>query len=156
MKYFAVIVLVLALLGSAYWLGTKAAKPLPPVIHVDTVIVRDTLVVEIPVPEYHYRTRTDTVRLRVPGDTITVEVEVPIERKVYHTDDFRAVVEGYRPVLIDMQIYRKTEYITRTEYIDRPRKRFGVGVQAGYGYNLDQIKLSPYIGIGVSYNLWQF
>lgn len=34
------------------------------------------------------------------------------------------------------------------------RKRFGLGVQAGYGFPGN--KVSPYVGIGVSCNLWEW
>jgi len=34
------------------------------------------------------------------------------------------------------------------------RKRFGLGVQAGYGFSGN--KVSPYVGIGVSCNLWEW
>ena len=33
-------------------------------------------------------------------------------------------------------------------------QRFGLGVQAGYGFSGN--KASPYIGVGVSYNLWEW
>lgn len=39
-----------------------------------------------------------------------------------------------------------------------PRKRLGIGIQAGYGIGVSsgQIKAFPYVGVGVSYNLIQF
>jgi hypothetical protein len=40
--------------------------------------------------------------------------------------------------------------------MDLPReKRFGIGIQAGYGITT-QFKASPYIGVGISYNLFRF
>ena len=35
-------------------------------------------------------------------------------------------------------------------------KKWGIGVQGGYGINFldNRVQLSPYVGIGVSYNLW--
>jgi hypothetical protein len=35
-------------------------------------------------------------------------------------------------------------------------KNFGVGVLAGYGINLVNAKPAPFIGIGISYNLFKF
>lgn len=41
---------------------------------------------------------------------------------------------------------------------ERPQKRFGIGIQVGYGFTLNQnnIQASPYIGIGINRNLIQF
>lgn len=41
---------------------------------------------------------------------------------------------------------------------ERPQKRFGIGIQVGYGFTLNQnsIQGSPYIGIGINRNLIQF
>lgn len=39
--------------------------------------------------------------------------------------------------------------------ISSPPTKFGVGVQAGYGLGAD-LKIQPYIGFGVSYNLIRF
>lgn len=154
MKYFVTFTLAVACFIGAYWLGRISVKPIEPGLRIDTVRITDTLNVEIPVPQYHYITRRDTVRLRIPGDTITVPVEVPIVSKVYQTDEYRAEIQGFRAELVDMQLYRRTEYITRTEYIERPKKRFAVGVQAGYGFAGG--KMSPYIGVGVSYKILEF
>ena len=130
---------------------------LRPARHVPGRTVRDTLVV------------TDTVRDTVPravlvrfdhwdsipfpvavrGDTVrdTVYVPVPIERREYRTADYRAVVSGYKPRLEVMELYRQTSTITVSP---RP-KRWGLGVQAGYG-----IPHGWYVGVGVSYDLWQW
>lgn len=42
-----------------------------------------------------------------------------------------------------------------TKDISSPPTKFGLGVQAGYGVSSD-MKASPYIGLGVSYNLIRF
>lgn len=41
---------------------------------------------------------------------------------------------------------------------ERPQKRFGIGIQVGYGFTFNQnsIQASPYIGIGIQRNLIQF
>lgn len=41
---------------------------------------------------------------------------------------------------------------------ERPQKKFGIGIQVGYGFTINQnsIQASPYIGIGVNRNLIQF
>lgn len=123
----------------------------------DTVIVRDTITERIPTPHIVEVVRTDTcwlVRCDTvrTSDTLRVPVAVPVERRVYVTDDYRAVVEGYRPALVSMDIYRETQVITQST---APR-RWGVGIQVGYGYMPTVNKTAPYIGIGIQYSLWQW
>lgn len=118
---------------------------------VDTVVVRDTVRDTVLIEKTRYAVRTDTVRLRAAADTVLVEVEVPVERKVYETEDYRAVVEGFHPRLAEMEVYRNTVYINRETTLRPHPRRWGVGIQAGYGYNFD--RLHPYIGIGVQYNI---
>lgn len=118
----------------------------------DTVVLRDTVRDTVLIPVRSYIVRSDTVFLKIPGDTVRVEVEVPIERKVYRTDDYMAVVEGFRPRLAEMEVYRQTSYITRTEVQRiRDRQKWGIGVQVGYGYNFD--RFYPYVGVGLQYNV---
>ena len=83
----------------------------------------------------------------------SVSVEIPITQKVYETDRYRAVVSGYKPSLDDIYIYQPTQIVQ----VKSKPKRWGVGIQVGYGVTLKQTpQFSPYIGVGVSYNLFQF
>lgn len=41
--------------------------------------------------------------------------------------------------------------ITKTK-----QKRFGLGIHTGYGYSVGQNKFTPYIGVGVHYNIFSF
>lgn len=124
---------------------------------VDTLVVRDTIVQEKPV----YRTISQVRTEYVPVcDTIRIQdtlfVPVPIETKVYEDSLYRAEVSGYRASLDRLEIYRQERIITQTIPVQvKERKRWGIGVQAGYGVSTPNGKpvLSPYIGIGVSYDL---
>lgn len=118
----------------------------------DTVIVRDTVTERIPEPHIVEVVRIDTCWLKTVADTVRVPVTVPIERKVYVTSDYRAVVEGYRPALVSMDIYRETQVITKST---APR-RWGVGIQISYGLAPRTGRLEPYIGIGIQYSIWQW
>ena len=120
----------------------------------DTVIIRDTVTERIPEPQIVEVVRTDTCWLETVADTVRVPVAVPIERKVYVTSDYRAVVEGYRPSLVSMKLYRQTQVVTVTTS-PKPR-RWGVGLQIGYGYMPTVNRTAPYIGIGIQYSLWQW
>ena len=124
---------------------------------VDTLVVRDTITREKPVFVDRYITRTETVLLPVHDTTVvrdSVLVDVPIERRIYQEDSlYRAVVSGYRPSLDSLMVYRTTTEITKFVAVHQ-RKRWGIGVHAGYGFSRQGI--SPYVGVGVSYNLINF
>ena len=92
---------------------------------------------------------TDTVTV---GDT--VYLSLPQETKVYGDSTYTAQVSGYRPELDWVEVYPQTEVVTRNIFVDS-RKRWGIGLQAGYEmlvYNGDMY-LSPYIGIGISWDI---
>ena len=88
---------------------------------------------------------------KVTPDSVSVEIQ--ITQKVYETDRYRAVVSGYKPSLDDIYIYQPTQIVQ----VKSKPKRWGVGIQVGYGVTLKQTpQFSPYVGVGVSYNLFQF
>ena len=80
-------------------------------------------------------------------------VDIPIERRVYEEDSlYRAVVSGWHPSLDTLMVYSKTTTITIREKVPIPdRRRWGIGIQAGAGATRNG--LTPYVGVGVSYNL---
>ena len=85
-------------------------------------------------------------------DTATQIVYLPREYLVYKDSTYRAVVSGVQPRLDSIEIYRPTITQTVIKYVSTSdKKRWGRGVQAGYGWN--GRKASPYIGAGVQYNL---
>ena len=162
------VVIALALIAAAFLLGRRSVKPEIVKIHrTDTVVVRDTVRETVLVPKVRYLTRVDTVLLPVPGDTVllpvpgdTVEVPVlvPISRKVYEGEDYRAVVSGFRASLDTLDIFRKTQTVTNTvvQRVEVPGKpkRWGIGVSAGYALTPQGVK--PYIGAGISYSFITF
>lgn len=136
----------------------------PVTIRTDTVTVRETIRVDRPVP---VRSAVrDTIRLVlrdtvVRDDTVTVRdtVILPRETKTYQDSLYRAVVSGFRPSLDSLTIFHPVRYITRTETVKVPqRKPWGIGIQAGYGATIrdGRIAPAPYIGVGISYNLFSF
>lgn len=84
----------------------------------------------------------------VPDDSVTVQI--PITQKRYETDRYRAYVSGYRPSLDSLIIFPQRQVVRIRE---KPR-RWHVGVQAGYG--VTPAGFQPYIGVGVSYDLFSF
>ena len=89
----------------------------------------------------------------VPEDSVTVQI--PITQKVYEDSTYTAYVSGYRASLDSLVFKMPREVITIKEY-SKP-KRWSVGVQVGYGVTLKGTpQFAPYVGIGVSYNLFSF
>lgn len=126
------------------------------VVRRDTLVVRDTVRDTVPEPLLVRTVRWDTLRVPVPllrTDTVldTVFIPIPISSKVYRTEDYRAVVSGYRPSLDSMEVYRRCMVVRETVTRTPPPKRWGVGVQAGVGY-----PHGWHVGVGVSYDLWQW
>ena len=141
----------------AGWFSRVPARVEDFIEKVDTLVVRDTIMRDRPVFVDRYLVRTDTVKLAVHDTTLRVDsvlVDVPIERRIYEEDSlYRAVVSGYRPSLDSLLVYRTTTEITK--FVPVPvKKRWGVGIQAGYGFSRKGI--SPYVGVGISYNLINF
>lgn len=145
-------------------MGQKRAENKPPKIEVriDTVTVTE---VRIDTVE---KVRTITAYLPVvpdadePMDTIdypftpdSVAVEIPILRYVAEQDSlYRVVAEGYAVDFKEITVYPMTVTITNTVEVRKPT-HWGIGIQAGYGATLNHntVQLSPYIGVGISYNI---
>ena len=124
----------------------------------DTVILRDTHVVDRPV--YVHRYTRDTILARV-RDTITIRdtayMVLPRETKIYQDSTYRAEVSGYRPSLDRIEIFQTSSVITSESVIIPKAKRWGIGLHVGAGMTLEkQPQLRPYIGVGLSYNFWTF
>lgn len=122
-----------------------------PIIKVDTLVIRDTIklteaisvtkrvVDSIPYPV------TDTLRIR---DTLYVV----LEREQIRWEDSLSVVyaSGVMPQ-VDSVIHHTESLIITKEIPVIKKTRWGLGVQAGVGAGNGG--LTPYVGVGVSYNL---
>ena len=130
-------------------------------VKVDTLFVYDTIFIEKPVIKKVEI--IDTIRMPVPiTDTLmlhdTVFVHLPIEQRQYSDPRYTAWVSGYRPQLDSILIYQRTEYITKEIKMVTKPKRWGIGLQAGYGVSLHngQVFTAPYIGVGLSYSIFSW
>ena len=123
----------------------------------DTVLVThtDTIFSEKPAPVYKYIRKTEFVEIKADSvriDTVKELVFLPREYLVYKDSTYRAVVSGVQPRLDSIEVYRKTQVQTITKTISVPdRKRWGLGVQVGAGFNGKEVQ--PYLGVGVQFNL---
>lgn len=138
----------------------------------DTVIYNDTIPYYKPIPKdsliVRYRTDILPVANKVSkrddnNDSLlsqsveqaggdSAAVVIPITQKVYEDSTYKAWVSGYEPQLDSIFVYQKTQVINN--YIREKPKRWGIGLQIGYGCIGKE--LHPYIGIGVNYNIFRW
>lgn len=120
-----------------------------------TVIKHDTIKIDNPVPVVKYMKEKEYIKITdslLVHDTVTHFVELPREYLVYKDTSYRAVVSGVQPRLDSIEIYQTSTTSTITKFVEVKKKtRWGIGVQAGYGWNGN--KCAPYLGAGVQYNI---
>ena len=144
-----ILVILLAVVCVVAWF--RPHEPLPAEIRtetkVKTVVKVDTLLISPPLAPLLVFRLTDTMRI---GDTVVYR-----EQAYYEDSLYRVWVSGCRPRLDSLQIFPKTVYQTVTNdiyhTITPKKKRWGLGLQAGYGY-----PSGIYAGVGISYNLFQW
>ena len=158
-KYLCIAVAALLLMSGGYVLGRRSCRSNFPeiggIVKTDTLRIRDTVFKDRPVPvEVKV---VDTMPVPVT-DTVTVNdtvyLSLPRETKLYGDTTYRAQVSGFRPSLDWIEVYPQTTVVTKNIFVDS-RKRWGIGVQAGCGAYFDggDVSLSPYVGIGISWNI---
>lgn len=113
----------------------------------DTVIKFDTI--KIIQPKYVYRevVRYDTVKTTI----------IPIEQRTYSDITYTAVIEGYKPSLLKLDIYQKTTHIFDTIRINNTITRYKQpkwAITAGVGVGTNGRAVTPYVGVSVGYVLW--
>lgn len=156
---FGLIAVSLFIIGVALWRIRGLEKELDAYRNAPadtiTVIRHDTIKIDSPVPVVKYIKEKEYVKITdslLVHDTVTHIVELPREYLVYKDTSYRAVVSGVQPRLDSIEIYRPTITNTITKYVEVKKKtRWGIGVQAGYGWNGN--KCAPYLGAGVQYNI---
>lgn len=130
------------------------------IVRIDTIrpepIVKVMKVVDsIPVPYPVYHEKTDTLWQR---DTL-VHIDtlyLPRTQKYYGDDTYEAWVSGYQPALDSIRVFSKATEVKSISV--PPRKRWGIGIHAGYGVSVNGtgVVASPYIGVGISYDLFSW
>lgn len=113
----------------------------------DTLVVRDTHIIEKPVLVEQTSKETllvavhDTLRIRD-----TLYISLPMETKVYAEKDYYAEVSGYKPSLDYLEVYPKTQIVkeTITQSVTK-RNALGIGFEMNY-------TSYPYIPIYLEYS----
>ena len=121
----------------------------------DTLVLTDTIIKFQPKP--YKVTIIDTIYIpQQPQQPQQLQIDTLIRQEITYKDStYTAVVGGIEPYLKSIEIYPKTIYVNNnTTTTIKVRSRFGLGVQAGYGYGRNG--LQPYVGVGVQYNLIQW
>lgn len=144
-----ILVILLAVACVVTWF--RPHKPLPAEIYTETkvsmVVQIETLLISPPMAPLLVFRLTDTMRI---GDTVVYR-----EQAYYEDSLYRAWVSGYRPRLDSLIVFPKTVYQTVTNdiyhTITPKKKRWGLGLQAGYGY-----PGGFYFGGGINYNIFQW
>ena len=77
---------------------------------------------------------------------------LPMEQKYYREEEYEAWISGYRPKLDSIRLFPKVPVVTIQQ--SPPPKRWGIGIQVGAGAGKEG--LTPYVGIGISYNILTF
>lgn len=87
----------------------------------------------------------------MPPDS--ARVIVPITQKTYETDEYKAWVSGYEQELDSINIYRRTETVTNTLYLDKNRRRWGImaGIGAGISHKGN---VTPMVGVMIGYKFF--
>ena len=156
------VVLSLFNLGCVVYSCAGGDEPDTVSVRTDTVYQTITDTLHDTVPRLITEYITDSVRIPVPrSDTVTVHdsVSLAVVQRQY-TDDstYTAYVSGLQydpwPRLDSINVQRRTivETINNTITIQRPRSKWAIGLQAGYGYGFRSQCFEPYVGVGVTYN----
>lgn len=119
----------------------------------------DTIFVDRPIAYKVKEIKHDTVRITdVKHDS--VDVILPVIYKEYRDSTYSAWISGYQDVNLDsIQVYQKNIFteINNTKYVTKYKNRpFSLGLQVGYGFDFMNRQCSPYVGVGLQYNIISF
>lgn len=159
---FTGILLTIGCVGYFYNMNHKCDDTTTPIIsttYTDTVkhistspIVKDSIIVKYVAV---HAPVNDTVYTRISeaGNRDSVYVTLPITQKIYQDSAYTAWVSGFMPALDSIHVYQPITTITNTE-IKYRTKRWGIGIQVGAGFTPS--KIEPYLGVGVTYNIFSW
>lgn len=130
-----------------------------------TLVVHDT----IEVVKWKERVRVDTLLLAVVKDSLTTDtdttvsnkenvadsalVAVPISQVTCEGENYTAVIEGFRPRLVSIDIIQQTKYIETTKMIPPKKWSFGLTLGASAGVFYTPKGIQPGAGLGATLGL---
>ena len=128
------------------WLCRNHFRDEVEMVQIDSIVIRDTIREYQPI-EIHKET-IDTMLVFVREEIVrndTTYITLPLERKVYASDEYYAEVTGYRPSLDYIEVFPKTKIITRSVQNPAPKNTLSIGVEMGY---LNTLSLPIYLEYG--------
>ena len=153
---FSVLLILATFFMLGFIIGQKHPQKLPvePIkVKVDTLVIHDTTMSYRPI--YVDRVKLDSVLVPVVDsvkihDTTFVYLE---REKVTWRDSLCEVyASGIMASVDSVRHFQEYKYITiETQVPVKVRSHWGLGVNAGYG--LGKGGLTPYVGVGISYNI---
>ena len=156
----AVIIIALVLSFVAGQRDALNRLVLPQKERVDTLFIRDTIPSNDPV--FITKTKIDSIPYPVPvRDTLwkTDTIWLPKEQVMWQDSLSRVYASGVSVEIDSVLHFVSTKIITKErDVIVKVKPKWSIGVHAGYGAfaNNGQIATSPYVGVGVSYNLFSW
>lgn len=162
-----------AILMAFLCIGVKITTSDPTANYGDTITVKvfDTILCYKPTPKDSTVINYVTVKLPVADNNLSnidsdkshdsCSVTIPVTQKIY-TDDstFTAYISGYNTSLDSMLIFhQRQQTIIQVPPHPPPQKtsRWSVSVHVGYGITMSSTpQFTPYIGIGLSYKIFNF
>ena len=155
-KVMTILCVILLMFSIGILIGQKNRQKTPiepPETKVDTLVIRDTIMQYNPI--FVNKIKVDSVLIPIK-DTIVIRDSVYIymdREKITWRDSLCEVyASGIMPQADSVRHFTKYTYITiETQVPVKVKSHWGLGVNAGYG--VGQGGLTPYIGIGVSYNI---
>lgn len=125
---------------------------------IDTLVVRDTYIIEKPVlverisRDYLQVAVHDTIRIHD-----TLYISLPMETKTYSGDEYYAEVSGYEPSLDYIEVYPKTKVISKTETTTLKPSPWRYSLHIGADYErMGHVIISPNIGAEIGYKKMSF
>lgn len=157
-KYIGIVPLVIVSCILGMMLGYSYCRQNLPTINektkTDTLYLRDTITEFEPI--FKVSRVVDTFYVAV-NDTIvkndTTFILLPKEEKLYESDKYRVGISGYGCNLDYISVFAEDRIVTK-ETIRYKQHKWGLGIQTGIGAGKGG--LSPYIGLGISYNFLNF
>ena len=150
----AVAVLIGFLIGQQH----PQKSPVEPIKEkVDTLLIFDTITLTKPV--FMEKIQLDSVYMPVT-DTLwkhdTLFVYLEREQIQWQDSLCRVYASGINPQVDSVTHFVQETIITREIPVPvKVKSRWGLGIQVGYGAGVNgkQVYLTPYVGVGISYNI---
>ena len=150
----AVAVLIGFLIGQKH----PQKSPVEPIKEkVDTLLIFDTITLTKPV--FVEKIQLDSVYMPVT-DTLwkhdTLYVYLEREQIQWQDSLCRVYASGINPQVDSVTHFVQETIVTREISVPvKVKSRWGLGIQVGYGAGVNgkQVYLTPYVGVGISYNI---